>query len=271
MPDNFDDDFSSVDQPHEDSYGASDYTGNEVSTEESAVVNNTEKEQKLALEEAINQAISTPFETGVPKNKLKSFSAENIPTLPILSKVLSLLKYLSVFAGAFFLTYYFMSTAYDQKRIAKTPLASYNLEMSASAIKSRQMLYKGIGNARKSLTIILPIQYGLDPDIYKILYQKASQGLQIVLILSTVDPNYNTVRRYLEYYTQNKAIIAGVGSMLYSTTILVDGAYTMETAAPINSNFGKMPMHGNFTIYRDPNRVKEKQHEITMLQKAYKQ
>ena len=218
--------------------------------------------------DAINALLNADFITGVPKNKMKDVIT--FSTNPLVKKLYSAGKWVLIFALGFYLAYYTISGAYNAKRIATVPLANYALCDMKDAVQARTMLYRGIRNAQKSIIAVLPLTEGLDPDIYKVLGTKARSGIQVVVIMSSQDPSYATVRKYIDYYTSRKALIAAIPTRLNHTLFVLDGTYIMETQAPLSSSFGKAPAHGHLTIYRDAQRVKRTQTELAKLQKAFK-
>jgi len=225
-----------------------------------------DKEHK-AYKEAINDILQDPLQTAVPKNKLKT--SVGFKPSPLTQKAYFLLKLFLFFAAGFFLAYHAISGAYNRKVIATAPIAEYELHMGSSAVKARQMLYRGIANARKSIVAVIPSQYGLDPQLYKSIGQKARQGIKVILIVSSTDADYAGVRNYFDYYTGRKALIAAIPTTLHESIFAIDGTYFLQTSAPISSHFGKVPMQGVFSIYKDPVKVRELQRELSSLQKSF--
>ena len=217
--------------------------------------------------DAINALLNADFITGVPKNKIKGVIT--FTTNPLVKKLYSVGKWVLIFALGFYLAYYTISGAYNSKKIAMAPLANYALCDMKEAVQARTMLYRGIVNAQKSIVAVLPLTEGLDPEIYKVLGTKARSGVQVVLIMSSQDPSYATVRRYMDYYTSRKALIAAIPTRFNYTVFALDGTYIMETQVPLSASFGKAPAHGNLTIYKDAQRVKRTQTELAKLQKVF--
>lgn len=226
-----------------------------------------ETKEHQAYTQAIHDILKDPIETAVPKNKLKS--NKSFQPSPLTQKTFFALRLFLFFAAGYFLAYYAISGAYNRKAIASAPIAEYELHIGSSAVKARQMLYRGIANAKRSIIAVIPAQYGIDPQLYKSLGIKAQQGAKVIIILSSTDPDYASVRNYLEYYTGRKALIAAIPTTLHESIFAIDGLYFLQTSAPISSHFGKVPMQGVFSIFKDPVKVKDLQRELSSLQKSF--
>lgn len=251
----------------QDTSKAKQATSVEEGNEDKNQINEDDKKNAQVTEQrkdAINALLNANFETGVPPNKLKA-TAEFIQK-PYVRGVYTFGKWFLIFAFGFYVAYYAISGAYNAKNAAAIPVAQYSLSDSAQATKARNMLYLGIKNARKSITAVLPINMGLDPAIYSALGAKAQAGIQVVVVLSSLDPNYTAVKRYLEYYSGGKALVAVIPTELNYSLVALDASYTMESPAAFSSNFGKAPLHGELTIYRDKLRVKRIQKDLAQLQ-----